>query len=124
MNPLKLIKSLFTSAPRLAAVDCFEGVRSGRTLLVDVREPSEWAAGVAEHARLLPLSDLTGGRAQWKPFLAEHAGREFVLYCGAGIRSGMAARVLVAEGFRASNAGSLAEWSAAGWPVVRPAPRA
>ncbi|MEO5957610.1 MAG: rhodanese-like domain-containing protein [Opitutaceae bacterium] len=120
VNPLKLIKSLFVSAPRFAATDCFERVRSGAALLIDVREPREWIEGIAEHAVLLPLSDLTGGRAQWKPFLAANSNRELLLYCGAGVRSAMAARVLASESVRAANAGSFAEWSAAGWPVVRP----
>ena len=123
MNPLKLIRSLFTSAPRVAAAEVLERVRSGEVILIDVREPSEWAAGVAERAVLLPLTDLTGGRSQWRPFLAENAGCELLLYCHAGGRSAIAARVLVNEGFRASNAGSLGEWTAAGWPVVRPAAR-
>ena len=124
MNPLKLLRSLFGSVPRLSAKECFERVRSGEALLIDVREPSEWASGIAERAIPLSLSDLTGGRERWKKILAENAGRELLLYCGAGVRSGMAARILVREGFRASNAGSLAEWSAAGWPVVRPAAHA
>ena len=120
MNAFKLIKSMFTSAPRLAAADCMARVRSGDALLIDVREPHEWVGGVAEQAVLLPLSDLTGGRAQWRTFLGANAGREFLLYCGAGIRASIAARILRNEGFRAANAGSLAQWSGAGWLVVPP----
>jgi rhodanese-related sulfurtransferase len=120
MNPFKLIKALFTPAPRFAAVDCFARVRSGAAVLIDVREPHEWPGGVAKGAVLLPLRDLSGSRTQWQPFLADNAGRELLLYCGAGVRSGMAARVLASEGFRAANAGSFSEWSAAGWPVVQP----
>lgn len=120
MNPFKLIKALFASAPRFAATDCFARVRSGEAVLIDVREPHEWTGGVAAGAVLLPLRDLSGRRTQWRSFLAENAGRELLLYCGAGVRSGMAARALASEGFRAANAGSFAEWSAAGWPVVQP----
>jgi rhodanese-related sulfurtransferase len=121
VNPFKLLKAMFTTAPRYAASDCLDRVRSGAAVLIDVREPSEWAAGVAERAVLLPLTDLTGGRALWKPFLAAHAGRELLCYCAAGGRSAIAARALAAEGFNAANAGSLGEWSAASWPVVPPA---
>ena len=119
MNLLKLIRSMFTAVPRVAAADGMARVRAGEAVLVDVREPSEWSRGIAELAVPLALSDLAGRRTKWRPFLAANADRELLLYCGAGVRSGMAARVLVKEGFRASNAGSLAEWTAAGWPVSR-----
>lgn len=120
MNPFRLVKAMFASAPRYAAADCFARVRAGEAVLIDVREPGEWAGGVAERAVLLSLSDLTGGRVQWQTFLATNADREFLLYCGAGVRSAMAARLLASEGFRAANVGSFAEWSAAGWPVATP----
>ena len=120
MNPFRLLRSLFTSAPRLRAIDCFERVRSGTAILIDVRESSEWVAGVAERAVLLPLSDLSGRRERWKPFLAAHRDRELLFYCGAGVRSGLAARILAHEGHRTANAGSFKEWAAAGWPVVVP----
>jgi rhodanese-related sulfurtransferase len=96
-------------------------VRSGDALLVDVREPGEWTQGVAENAVLLPLTDLTGGRTHWKQFLADATGREVFLYCAAGGRSGIAARILAHEGFRAANTGALNDWAAAGWPIVEPA---
>ena len=122
MSPFQLIKSLFGPVPRHRAIDCFERVRSGAAILVDVREPDEWATGVAERAVLLSLRDLSESRKQWKPFLAAHKDRELLCYCGHGVRSGMAARMLTREGFRAANAGSFKEWADAGWPVVAPLP--
>lgn len=120
MNPVKLLKSLFTSVPRQAPLDCAHRVRSGEAFLVDVREPGEWADGVARSARLLAFSDLQDGRAQWQPFLQEAGNREILLYCASGARSGLAARLLAAEGFRAVNTGGLGDWAGAGWPVVKP----
>ena len=120
MNPFKMLKSLFTSVPRLAPRECGPRVRGGEALLIDVREPGEWTSGIAQHAVMLSFSDLTGGRAQWKPFLADQAGKELLLYCASGGRSGMAARILAGEGFRTANTGGLGDWIAAGWPVVKP----
>ncbi|MDP3072714.1 MAG: rhodanese-like domain-containing protein [Opitutaceae bacterium] len=120
MSALRLLQSLFTSSPRRAPADCFAHVRTGTAILVDVREPGECRRGVAAQAVLLPLSDLAGRRKRWKPFLAAHGDRELVFYCGAGVRSGMAARTLAAEGFRTVNAGSFQAWADAGWPVVAP----
>jgi rhodanese-related sulfurtransferase len=121
MNIFKILKSLFTSAPRLAPADCARRIRAGEALLVDVREPGEWAGGVAQSAHLLSLSDLTGARVAWTPFLAEAKGREILVYCAAGGRSGIAARLLTAEGVRAANTGGLGDWRKAGWPVGAPA---
>ncbi len=118
-----MFKSLFTSAPRCTPLECAHRVRAGEACLVDVREPGEWSEGVARSARLLSLSDLTGRRAQWQSFLAEAADREILLYCASGARSGMAAKILAAEGFRVANTGGLGDWATAGWPVVKP-PRA
>ncbi len=109
-----------SSGPRRPPGDCLMPVRSGEALLVDVREPAEWTAGVAQSAALLPFSDLTGPRRQWREFLGRAAGRELLLYCASGTRSGQAARILAAEGFRAANTGSLRDWAGAGWPLVRP----
>ncbi len=121
MNPLKLLRALFSSAPRITPAEGAARVRAGTAVLIDVREPGEWAAGVAQGAVLLPLTDLTGSRARWKTFLAADTRRELFLYCKSGGRSAIAARILAAEGFRTANAGSLADWAAAGWPIIPPA---
>jgi rhodanese-related sulfurtransferase len=119
MSFLQTLKALFTPAPRTTAAEGIARLRSGKALLVDVREPGEWAGGVARSATLLPLSDLTGARLRWKAFLAEVADRELLLYCASGARSRMAANLLAAEGFRAANAGGLTDWVQAGWIIEK-----
>ena len=123
MNPLKMIRTLFTPAPSIAPLDCAHRIRAGEAVLVDVREPAEWSGGVAQQAVLLPFSDLTGQRTRWAPFLAGAAGREILVYCASGGRSNLAARLLAGEGFRAANTGGLADWANSGWPVVKPTHR-
>lgn len=119
MSFLKMLTTMFTPAPRATPADSMARLRSGKALLVDVREPGEWRSGVAHSAALLPLSDLTGERVKWKPFLAGVADRELLLYCASGARSRMAANVLAAEGFRAANAGGLVDWAQAGWTIEK-----
>jgi rhodanese-related sulfurtransferase len=85
-----------------------------------VREPEEWSDGVAAPAALLPLSDLSGSRQKWQPFLEKNRDKELILYCLSGVRSGSAARLLAKEGFRTANAGSIYDWSSAGLPVSKP----
>ena len=95
-------------------------VREKKAVLIDVREPGEWAGGFAQEAVLLSFSDLTGPRQQWRPFLAQVGNREIILYCRSGARSGTAARILAAEGFTAANGGSLRAWHRAGQAVCKP----
>lgn len=89
-------------------------------MLVDVRERKEWQKGFAETAVLLPLSDLSRSRVDWTKLRQTIGEREMILYCGAGVRSNLAARILRAEGFQAVNGGALRDWTAAGWPVSHP----
>ncbi len=115
-----MLSALFKPAPRAEPSEYLARVRTGEVLLVDVREPAEWRRGVAQSAALLSFSDLRGSRQQWRPFLAQAGQREILLYCASGMRSASATHLLEAEGFRAINAGSLADWANAGWPVVSP----
>ncbi|MGZ6164452.1 MAG: rhodanese-like domain-containing protein [Myxococcaceae bacterium] len=69
---------------------------SGKFTLLDVREPSETAAGYVQGAELLPYNSGVFGR--------EHASipkdRPVLIYCAAGGRAGRAAQILAAEGWK------------------------
>jgi rhodanese-related sulfurtransferase len=106
--------------PLVASLEANERVAEGAAVLVDVREPEEWEAGVAASAYLLPLSDLRGDREKWEKFLRDVEGKEVLLYCRSGNRSGIAGAVLAREGVQVRNAGSFREWQAAGLPVRQP----
>jgi rhodanese-related sulfurtransferase len=104
--------------PIIAPAEAAKRVADGKAVLIDVREPDEWAeTGVAAPAALLPLSDLNGDRKQWKGFLEKNSGKELILYCRTGHRAGVAAKLLAKEGFRTANAGGFRDWQAAGLPV-------
>lgn len=93
-------------------------VSEGKALLVDVREPSEWAAtGVAAPAQLLSKSDFGGARKDWARFLEKVGDRQVIVYCRSGRRSEAVAAALEKEGFKVANAGGFAEWKAAALPV-------
>jgi rhodanese-related sulfurtransferase len=82
-------------------------------ILVDVREPAEWAAGHAEGARHIPLAQL-GQRHGELP-----VGRPVITVCRSGARSARAATLLAEQGADASNLdGGMRAWAAAGLPVV------
>lgn len=115
-----LVIKRIMSGPSIGPLAASEKVKAGGALLIDVREPGEWAGGVANGALLLPLSDLRGARKRWAAVLESNRGKELIVYCASGMRSGMAAGLLRKEGFRAANAGGFSAWRAAGLPVGQP----
>lgn len=84
-------------------------------LLVDVREPDEFAAGHISGAVNLPLSSFTPSN------VPDAGGRTIVLQCAGGKRSGMALeRCAAAQAAIDTHlAGGIGAWAAAGYPVVR-----
>jgi len=105
-------------AVHIAPADAAKLVAEGKAVLVDVREPSEWAElGVAAPATLLPTSDFKHDRKQWAPFLKGVGDKTIITYCAVGIRAGRIADVLAAEGFKTAVAGGFKDWTAAGLPV-------
>lgn len=108
---------LYTRRSRVPLAEAHAALKAGTAVLIDVREPAEWTGGMAGEAHGLPLSDLSGDRTAWKPFLETHAKRRLFLYCQSGARSSLAARRLQREGFDAVNVGAFSTWRRSGWPV-------
>lgn len=103
---------------KVAPVDAARLVAAGKAVLVDIREPAEWAeAGVAAPAVLLPKSDFDGERKQWKGFLAQLGDKQLILYCRSGRRAEAVGQALAASGHQVANAGGLKDWQAAGLPT-------
>lgn len=65
-------------------------------IVIDVREPEEFAASHVENAINLPLSGLMSGQANLDTFPKDS---EIVLYCNSGNRSGVAAQIFQSQGF-------------------------
>lgn len=80
-------------------------------LLLDVREPNEWASGHIEGAIHIPLGDLDPAS------IPAHA--PVVAVCRSGNRSSKAALKLLGSGRDVVNmAGGMKAWQNAGLPVV------
>lgn len=116
---LFVLKRLFGGAS-VGPAEARDRVASGQAILVDVREPGEWAGGVAAPALLLPLSNLRGDRGAWNAALEANKGKEVIVYCASGMRSGIVASMLQKEGIKASNMGGFGAWRGAGLPVRTP----
>lgn len=112
------INAAAAKVPAVTPAEAAALVANGKAVLVDVREPSEWArTGVAAPALLLSTSDFRGPRKGWKPFLDSVGDRQVILYCLSGSRSRMVAAALEKEGVNVANLGRFASWKAAGLPT-------
>lgn len=105
-----------TTAGPLAAtvsVDEATALRDAGALVIDVREPDEWAQGHIPGATLIPLGELEAR-------LSEVPGdKPIVVVCRSGNRSAQGRDVLQAAGFAevTSMEGGMTDWIAAGLPV-------
>lgn len=86
---------------------------SGSVLLVDVREPFEFAAEHIPSARMVPLAELDPAR------FPSEAGKKTVLYCRSGNRSGQAGLAALQSGVAEvwHLKGGLIAWKEAGLPI-------
>jgi rhodanese-related sulfurtransferase len=92
-----------------------ERMREAGDLILDVREPAEWAAGHIPGATLISLGDLTARLGELP------RDRTIVVVCRSGNRSAQGRDTLLAAGFSAvtSMAGGMTDWVSAGLPVTR-----
>ena len=83
-------------------------------LVIDVREPEEYADGHVPGALLAPMATLPQRLAELP------TDRPVYVICAVGARSEYAARWLAAQGVDARTVdGGTAEWAAAGRPLER-----
>jgi rhodanese-related sulfurtransferase len=87
------------------------------TLVIDVRDEKEFAAGHLPRARHIPLKELPARVAE----LAKFKSKPVIVTCRTGMRAGTAARALKAHGFTTvyQLKGGLAEWQKASLPVEK-----
>jgi rhodanese-related sulfurtransferase len=94
--------------------DLHDRQREGEVVLVDVRQPDEFADGHVPGAVLIPLAELPE-RVDELP-----TGAPITLICHTGGRSHRAAEMLSSQGFETINVvGGTLAWTEAGFPVDR-----
>ncbi len=95
---------------------------SGAAVLIDIREPSEHATGVAAGALLIPMSQL-GKRVQEIPLASD---KPVLLICNTQNRSASTLKALRQQLGEQRYAhvryvhGGMSEWAKRGWPIVAP----
>jgi len=91
---------------------------SGQAILIDIREPSEHATGVAAGARLLPMRQLASRLHE----IPTDPSQPVLLICNTQNRSGATLRALREQGYGHVRYvhGGMSEWARRGWPMVKP----
>jgi rhodanese-related sulfurtransferase len=88
------------------------GLRDAGAVVLDVREPAEWAEGHIPGATLIPLGELAR-RVSELP-----NDETIVVICRSGNRSAQGRDLLLAAGYEATSVdGGMTAWRAAGLPV-------
>ncbi len=96
---------------------------ASQAVLIDIREPSEHATGVASGALLIPMSQL-GKRVNEIPLASD---KPVLLICNTQNRSSNTLRALRQQLGEQRYAhvryvhGGMSEWAKRGWPMVKPA---
>jgi molybdopterin/thiamine biosynthesis adenylyltransferase len=93
-------------------------IAAGDAVLLDTREPHEYAEAHIRGAELVPPAEVTARIDE----LAPDPGQRVVLYCRSGNRSGRAVEELAGLGYTnlAHLDGGILAWQEAGLPVVEP----
>lgn len=69
-----------------------------KPIVIDVREPSEFAESHFDGAINIPSGDFEDGKAPSK-LGGDHKGPEIILYCRTGVRAGRCLDILMQRGF-------------------------
>lgn len=101
---------------RISAAQAVQMINREKAVLIDVREPAEYAAGHAVGSKSVPLARLeTSGE------LPKNKALPVVLVCASGARASRAAAILKKLGHENARvlAGGVSAWREANLPVER-----
>lgn len=92
-------------------------INQGKGVIVDVREPGEFAAGHLRDAKNIPLGELSNRMGELDKFKS----KSVIVVCQAGTRSARAVGQLKKAGFNEAFSldGGVAAWQAQGLPVAK-----
>lgn len=92
-------------------------MQNNTALLIDVREPDEFAADHAENAKNIPLGDIEAGK-----LTKANMTVKIYVYCRSGKRAGVAKTALEKQGYtNVENLGGLSDWREIGGRTAKQA---
>jgi rhodanese-related sulfurtransferase len=109
--------SLQRRGSKVSLLQATQFINQGKTLILDVRKPSDFAAGHVLDARNMPLDELSKRAGELDKFKS----RTVIVVCANGVQSPRAVSQLKKAGFADvySLTGGLAAWQAQGLPTSK-----
>ena len=110
--------SAFAAAPAVSLETARTALEKSSAVVVDIRESSEHAGGVAKGALLIPMSQMSKRMSE----LPKGDQTPLLVICNTQNRSTKIADQLQAAGFTNVSyvQGGMSQWTARGWPLVKP----
>ena len=95
-----------------------DALQQSTSVVIDIREPSEHATGVAKGMLLIPMSQL-GKRMSELP---QPGAQPLLIVCNTQNRSPRVVEQLNGAGYTNVRfvEGGMSQWTARGWPLVKP----
>jgi rhodanese-related sulfurtransferase len=105
------------AGPSVNTLEATQLINREDAVVLDVREPAEYAKGHVLGAKNVPLAQVESRLGE----LEKHKAKPVILYCETGNRAGTAQAALRAKGFeRAVNlTGGVGAWQQAGLPMEK-----
>lgn len=112
-----LLPALMSRGKRASTLEVTQLMNRGKTVVLDVRDPAEFANGHLRDAKNIPLADLQSRIGE----LDKSKGKSVVVVCQTGARADKAMKILQGAGFDdvVGLDGGLAAWQAANLPTVK-----
>lgn len=112
-----LMPTLQRGGSRLSLLQATQLLNQGKSVVLDIRSPDEFAAGHIRDARHIPLKELKSRISELDKFKS----KSVIVVCSSGSQSARAASVLKGGGFNEvySLDGGLAAWRAQGLPTAK-----
>ena len=112
-----LLPVLQRRGEKVSLLQATQLINQGKTLIVDVRDPDEFAAGHIRDSKNIPLNELPQRIGELDKFKSKNV----IVVCQSGVRSSKATAQLKKSGFNEvfSLNGGLAAWLAQGLPVTK-----
>ena len=106
------------AAPSVSLDQTREALDKSSAVVVDIREPSEQATGVAKGARLIPMGQLENRMGE----VAKSKADPIILICATQNRSAKVAEILQTAGYTHVSyvQGGMKQWTARGLPLAKP----
>lgn len=102
---------------KVSTLQATQLINQGKGVIVDVREPAEFAAGHLRDAKNIPLKELSNRTSEIDKFKS----KAVIVVCQTGVRSAKAAAQLKKAGFAEAFSldGGVSAWQAQGLPMAK-----